>query len=72
MCIKDWRKAGDLTQVQLAERIGVTQPVVAYWEAGTSAPSLLNLIAMAKELGCTIDQFCGKAPPAPPPAEAAS
>lgn len=39
MCIKDWRKAANLTQGQLAERIGVTQPVVAYWKAGTSAPA---------------------------------
>lgn len=39
LCIKDWRKAANLTQGQLAERIGVTQPVVAYWEAGTSAPA---------------------------------
>lgn len=72
MCIKEWRKAANLTQGQLADMIGVTQPAVAYWESGISAPSLLNLIAMAKALGCTIDQLCGKEPPAPPLGEEAS
>lgn len=33
------RKTGGLTQVQLAEEMGVSQPTIANWESGETTPS---------------------------------
>lgn len=71
MCIKELRVAAGLTQGQLAELVGVSQPAVTYWESGESIPSLANLRAMAGLFGCTLDELT-REPPVPVAAEAAS
>lgn len=70
--IKELRERKDLTQTELAKRVGVTQSAVAKWETGGFTPSTSTLFSLADVLGVTIDQLCGREPPAPPPAEAAS
>lgn len=57
MRIKELRVAAGLTQWQLAEQVGVSQPAVALWETGVNIPSLANVIAMARALSCTIDEL---------------
>jgi ribosome-binding protein aMBF1 (putative translation factor) len=47
------RKAG-LTQAQLAERMGVTQPVVAKIEGGRSNVSFGTLKRYARATGCKV------------------
>lgn len=57
MRIKELRVAAGLTQGQLAEQVGVSQPAVAQWETGVNEPNLANAIAMARALSCTIDEL---------------
>jgi ribosome-binding protein aMBF1 (putative translation factor) len=49
-CIEARDKAG-LTQADVAERMGTTQPVVARLESGRQAPSLATLKRYAKAVG---------------------
>lgn len=47
----------ELTQAQLGERLGVSQPAVAQWEAGTTKPNLAQIGALRRlddELGETL------------------
>jgi DNA-binding XRE family transcriptional regulator len=44
--IKIARSCCALTQEQLANKIGVTRGAVAMWEAGTTMPSMNNLIRL--------------------------
>jgi len=45
------RKAAGLTQLQLAQRMGTTQPFVARLEAGNTRPSLRTLERLAEATG---------------------
>ena len=55
--IKRLRKERGLTQESLAERIGVTFQAVSKWENGTSDPSTVNLLALAKLYGVSADEL---------------
>ncbi len=61
------RKQAGLTQAELAARMGVTQPVVAYWEREPVALRVEQLAALADALGVTTDYLAGRStrPPAP-------
>ena len=64
MDIKTKRKAGNLTQVELAQILGVSQEAVSRWESGSATPQVAKLPALAKALGCTIGElFEAAAPP---------
>lgn len=45
------RKAMQLSQQELADRVGVTQGAVAQWEKGLFAPSPDHQLAIANSLG---------------------
>jgi transcriptional regulator with XRE-family HTH domain len=45
------RKAAGLTQLELAQKMGTTQPVVARLEAGNTRPSLRTLERLAEATG---------------------
>ena len=50
--IRTLRKERDLTQLQLAEYVGVTQTAVAAWESGKrEVPKGDNLLKLAEALG---------------------
>ena len=51
-----------LTQVQLAERIGSTQPCISSYETNVEYPPTAVLVAIAKELKVTTDELLGLAP----------
>ena len=73
MRIKELREARGLTQVQLADGVGVTQGAVAKWETGRAIPGGGKLPALADMLNCSInDLFEPKPTQALPPGEAAS
>ena len=55
--IRKIRKALSMTQTELAERVGVTQGAVYQWESGVSKPCADILPALAKALGCSIDDL---------------
>ena len=46
--LKQHRSECNMTQVFVAEAIGVSRQAVSKWENGTSDPSTSNLIALAK------------------------
>lgn len=53
--ITDMRKALDITQTQLAKRLGVTRSAVNAWEMGLSTPQLKHVIAMSEIFHTTVD-----------------
>src|SRR5690606_13820715 len=57
------RKAQGLTQVQLAEALGVAQQTMAHYEAGRLRLLAGALPTLAEHLGVTIEELVG-APPA--------
>lgn len=48
-----------LTQMQLAERLGVTKSAVNAWETGTNSPSLTYIIKLAQIYGVSTDYLLG-------------
>ncbi len=49
------RKARNITQEQLAEKLGVSRQAVSRWEAGESTPDMLNLAGLCKYFGVSSD-----------------
>lgn len=49
-----------LTQRELAERVGVTQRVIAYWERESVGLKADQLTALADALGTSIDSLIGR------------
>ena len=57
------RKELGLTQIQLAERLNVSNRAVSKWENGDGFPDITLLPAIARTLGITIDDLLtGDAP----------
>jgi transcriptional regulator with XRE-family HTH domain len=59
------REAAGLTQHQLADRLKVHQTNIAFWERWDKAPRGEVLPDLAKQLGVTVDELLGVAPPKP-------
>ncbi len=57
--IRAFRKKNDLTQEELAERLGVTYQSVSRWENGTTYPDLELLPSISEVLGVTVDDLLG-------------
>lgn len=55
--IKALRLACGMKQLELAERVGVTQSAVSYWESDKSDPPCSILPKLAEILNCTIDEL---------------
>ena len=53
--IRKYRKDKNLTQEEMANRLGVTAPAVNKWENGNSYPDILLLAPIARLLGITLD-----------------
>lgn len=53
--IKELRKASGLTQLQLAEKLSVTDKAVSKWEVGEANPDITLLPSIAKIFGVTLD-----------------
>lgn len=56
------RKAAGYTQTELANELGVTRRMIAYYEGETDHPPSNLLPDMAKALGVSIDELLGTAP----------
>lgn len=57
--IKSLRVHSGMSQVQLAERLGVTKSAVNAWETGTNSPSLSYVIRLAQIFGVSTDYLLG-------------
>lgn len=58
--LKAIRKQHHISQIELAQGIGVTQGAVSQWESGIAKPTLENLIAIARFFGCKLDDLIEK------------
>jgi transcriptional regulator with XRE-family HTH domain len=54
------RKDAGLTQLELGERVGVTQRVVAYWERESVGLKADQLVSLADALGISVDVLLGR------------
>ena len=57
--IRRLRRAGDLTQEQLADRLGVTYQSVSRWENGSAYPDMELLPALSDIFGVSADELLG-------------
>lgn len=55
--IRRLRRAKDLTQEQLAEAVGVSQPMIAQIERGSRTATMPIGKAIADVLGCNIEEL---------------
>ena len=53
--LKDLRKQAGLTQVEVAEKLGISQPAYASWECGSKKPTQENLVKIAQILNVSVD-----------------
>ena len=53
------RKAAGMTQMQLAETMGVSFQAVSNWERGMSCPDIARLTELAALLGVSVDEILG-------------
>ena len=57
--IRNFRKKNNLTQEELADRLGVTYQSVSRWENGATYPDLELLPAISELLSVTVDELLG-------------
>lgn len=51
------RKNNNLSQEQLAEKLGVSRQAVSKWESGTSYPDMEKIIQISNILNCTLEEL---------------
>lgn len=57
--LKNLRKQAHLTQVDVAEKLGISQQAYASWERGIKKPTQENLVKIAQILNVSIDYLVG-------------
>lgn len=57
--LKKLRKQAQLTQVDVAEKLGISQPAYASWERGIKKPTQENLVKIAQVLNVSVDYLVG-------------
>ena len=62
--IKDARINKDMTQMNLADAMGVSYQAVSNWERGNSMPDIAKLEDLCRVLGLTVEQLLGMEHPA--------
>lgn len=55
--IAECRKKNSLTQIQLAEKLGITDRAVSKWETGRSLPDASIMLDLCKELKITVNDL---------------
>lgn len=57
--LKKLRKDAGLTQVEVANKLGISQPAYASWERGIKKPTQDNLVKIAQILNVSVDYLVG-------------
>lgn len=57
--LKELRKKANLTQVEVAEKLEISQPAYASWERGVKKPTQDNLVKIAQVLNASVDYLVG-------------
>ena len=55
--LRELRKKANITQAELAVRLGVQQSAISHWERGDNLPETRNLLKMSEIFGCTVDEL---------------
>ncbi|WP_419958361.1 helix-turn-helix domain-containing protein [Psychrobacillus psychrotolerans] len=55
--ILDYRKRNNLSQEQLANKIGITRQAISKWEQEKGAPDIENLILLSDEMNISLDNL---------------
>lgn len=55
----DLRREKNLTQKELATKIGVSAAAIGFWETDTNEPKATYLIKLANFFGVTVDELLG-------------
>lgn len=58
--LKELRKRNNLTQQELADKVGTNRVNVTKWETGRTEPTLENIVKLAKILDTTTDELLGR------------
>ena len=59
--IAECRKEKQLTQIQLADKLGITNRAVSKWETGKSIPDVSIMLELCDELEISVNELlCGK------------
>lgn len=61
--IANLRKERNMTQMELADQLGISFQAVSNWERGNSMPDIAKLPELAQLFGVTIDQLLGEESP---------
>jgi len=57
--LKELRKQQEMTQVQLADLLGVSARTIYMWEAGERKPDIETLVKLARQFSVTTDYLLG-------------
>lgn len=57
--IAEFRKGKNMTQMELADGLGISYQAVSNWERGNSMPDISKLPELVSVLDCTIDELLG-------------
>ena len=60
--IKELRMKNNMTQMNLADLLGVSYQAVSNWERGNSMPDISKLSELSAAFHCTIDELLGNSP----------
>ena len=55
--IKECRNKNNLTQMQLAEKLGITDRAISKWENGRAMPDSAIMLDLCKELKITVNDL---------------
>ena len=55
--IAEHRKKNKLTQMQLAERLGITDRAISKWETGRSVPDVAIMLDLCSELKISVNDL---------------
>lgn len=58
--VRNRRLNEGLTQQELADKLAINQGTVAKIEKGLKVPSVALAMEMARVLGCSLDELCGR------------
>lgn len=58
-CLIEIRKKANFSQVEVAERLGISQPTYASWEHRYKKPTQENLVKITQVLNVSVDYLVG-------------
>ena len=63
------RKTAGMSQEELGEKLGVSRQTISKWEGAQAYPDMLNLLAISKHFGVTVDELISGAKKEEKPSE---